>query len=87
MTGGSGFVGGALVRRLVEDGREVRALARSDVARRRIAELGATPLPGDVMDPDTLAVAMRGCTTVFHAAGESQVAPISSRRCSGASAR
>ena len=30
VTGGSGFVGGALIRRLLADGFEVRALARSD---------------------------------------------------------
>ena len=35
VTGGSGFIGGALVRRLVADGWTVRALARSDASARR----------------------------------------------------
>lgn len=73
VTGGSGFIGGALIRRLVADGREVRALARSDVARRRVSELGATPVSSDVLNPDALETAMRDCSTVFHAAGVSQI--------------
>lgn len=69
VTGGSGFVGGALLARLVTDGREVRALARSDEAAATVSDRGATPVAGDVLDLDGLANAMQGCEVVFHAAG------------------
>ena len=69
VTGGSGLVGRALVRRLVADGRHVRALARSAEAEVAVAELGATPVRGDVLEPASLAEAMAGCPTVFHVAG------------------
>ena len=38
VTGGSGFIGGALVRRLVADGWTVRALARSPQAETKVRE-------------------------------------------------
>ena len=41
LTGGSGLIGGALARRLAERGDEPVALARSDAAERKLAELGA----------------------------------------------
>ena len=69
LTGGSGFVGGALLRRLADDGREVRALARSPKAARTVEALGGIPVAGDVFDEDALLLGMRGCHTVFHAAG------------------
>ncbi|HTG48530.1 MAG TPA: NAD-dependent epimerase/dehydratase family protein [Actinomycetota bacterium] len=69
VSGGSGFVGGAVIRRLVADGREVRALARSDAAASAVAALGAMPAPGDLGDPATLEAAMGGCDTVFAVAG------------------
>ena len=69
ITGASGFVGGAVLRHLVVDGREVRALARSDEAERRVTEAGAIPIRGDLFDPQALLGGMRGCATVFHAAG------------------
>jgi len=72
VTGGSGFVGGAILRRLAADGRETRALVRSDVAAATVSALGATPVRGDLQDPDGLAEAMRGCDAVFHVAGVSR---------------
>jgi dihydroflavonol-4-reductase len=69
VTGGSGFLGRALVERLVADGLPVRALARSDASARALEELGAEPVPGDVLDPVTLRPALEGCAGAFHVAG------------------
>jgi dihydroflavonol-4-reductase len=69
LTGGSGFVGGAILARLVAEGRPVRALARSAGAARAVEAVGARPVRGDVLDPSSLLEAMRGCDAVFHAAG------------------
>jgi dihydroflavonol-4-reductase len=69
VTGGTGFVGRALLRRLLADGRDVRALARSDDAASTLAELGATSVPGDLDDGGSLRAAMEGVGTVFHVAG------------------
>jgi dihydroflavonol-4-reductase len=69
VTGGSGFVGGALLEALVAQGRPARALARSEAAAAAVAALGAEPVRGDVLDLETLVEAARGCETVFHVAG------------------
>ena len=69
VTGGTGFLGRALVERLLQDGSEVKALARSDASADRLAALGAEPVRGDVLDLDSLAAAMQGCVLVYHAAG------------------
>jgi dihydroflavonol-4-reductase len=69
VTGGSGFLGSALVARLVAEGRDVRALARSSEAAAAIERGGARAVPGDVLDLGSVRAAMRGCRTVFHLAG------------------
>jgi dihydroflavonol-4-reductase len=69
VTGGTGFLGGALVERLLADGREVKALARSDDSARTLHALGAEPVRGDVLELEALTAAMRGCEVVYHAAG------------------
>ena len=69
VTGGSGFVGGAIVRQLVSDGRDVAALARTSQAASTVGAFGAAPVRGDVRDRRSLAEAMRGADVVFHAAG------------------
>jgi dihydroflavonol-4-reductase len=69
VTGGSGFIGGALVDALVSAGRPVRALARSADAARALKTRGAEPVTGDVLDAGSLARAMEGCSVVYHAAG------------------
>lgn len=68
VTGGSGFVGSHLIGRLVADGWQVRALARSDGALATGQAGGATPIRGDLLDPTALRLGMRGCTVVFHVA-------------------
>jgi dihydroflavonol-4-reductase len=69
LTGGSGFVGGALLRRLVADGREVRTLARSRGAADVVEACGGLPVRGDLFDDEALVLGMQGCETVFHVAG------------------
>jgi nucleoside-diphosphate-sugar epimerase len=68
VTGGSGFIGGKLVERLVAEGRPVRALARSGAAAERVAELGAEPVQGDLGDRASLADGAAGTAVAFHLA-------------------
>jgi nucleoside-diphosphate-sugar epimerase len=65
VTGGSGFVGGALIERLRREGWAVRALARSERAAERVRELGAEPVMGDLDD-----LRIEDCEIVFHAAAK-----------------
>jgi len=68
VTGGSGFIGGRLLARLTDEGHTVRALARSDAAAARVAQLGAEPVFGDLADRDAIRTGARGCATAFHLA-------------------
>lgn len=68
VTGGSGFIGGRLVERLVGEGRPVRALARSEDSAKRVAKLGAEPVRGDIVDRASLATATAGTGIAFHLA-------------------
>jgi nucleoside-diphosphate-sugar epimerase len=68
ITGGSGFVGGHLIRRLLRDGNDVVALARSASAAARVSALGATPVRGSLSDVATMTAAMAGGEVVFHCA-------------------
>lgn len=69
VTGGTGFLGRALVERLLRHGDQVKALARSEASASALAAMGAEPVRGDVLDRDSLVAAMRGCELVYHAAG------------------
>jgi nucleoside-diphosphate-sugar epimerase len=70
VTGGSGFIGGKLIARLVADGHAVRALARSDRSAAAVAELGAEPIRGDLGDRAALKVGAADCELAFHAAAK-----------------
>jgi len=72
VTGGSGFIGGALIRRLVAEGHEVRALARSERSAERVRALGAEPVRGDLEHRASLCAGAEGCELAFHAAAEVQ---------------
>src|SRR3954452_24109462 len=68
VTGGSGFIGGRLIERLVAEGWRVRALARTDAAVARIEALGAEPVRGDLESGAALRAGAHGCAYAFHAA-------------------
>ena len=75
VTGGSGFVGGAVIRTLVAEGDAVRALARSPEATVAVVDLGAEPVAADLLDRSALADAMNGCDIVYHVAGLNRMCP------------
>jgi nucleoside-diphosphate-sugar epimerase len=68
VTGGSGFIGQALIRRLVGRGDRVRALARSGEAAAKVAEAGAEAVRGDLEDVAAMREGAAGCELAFHAA-------------------
>ncbi len=63
VTGGSGYFGSLLVRRLLEQGMRVRVFDRSD-ADDRPAEVEFRR--GDIRDPDACRAACEGAETVYH---------------------
>src|SRR3954453_21888586 len=70
VTGGSGFVGGALIRRLARDGWTVRALARSDASARAVEEAGADAVRGDLDDTAAMRSGADGADVFHHAAAK-----------------
>ena len=71
VTGGSGFLGGAVVRRLVARGSAVRALQRQDSPALR--ELGVDVVRADLADRDAVIQAAKGCDAVIHIAAKTGV--------------
>jgi dihydroflavonol-4-reductase len=75
LTGGGGFIGGALATALLQRGDEVIGLARTDAAGRALAARGAQVVRGDVLDAGALAAGMAGCDLVYHVAGVNSHCP------------
>jgi dihydroflavonol-4-reductase len=68
VTGGTGFVGGAVVRRLLEAGYEIRALVRPGTDTRQLDGVPVERVEGDVRDAGSLRRGVGGCDHVFHVA-------------------
>lgn len=68
VTGGSGFLGGHLVRRLLADGWRVRLLIRTPGALSKDLSQHCDIILGDLHDSDALAQAVSGVAVIFHCA-------------------
>ncbi len=68
VTGGSGFLGRALLAELQRRGIPAKALARSEASAKVVADRGAEPARGDLDDVAAMAAGMQGCDVVVHCA-------------------
>lgn len=68
VTGATGFIGGNLARLLDRSGYQVRALVRPGSNTLTIDGTGVSPMPGDILDVESVFMAVKGCEAVFHCA-------------------
>jgi nucleoside-diphosphate-sugar epimerase len=71
VTGGGGFLGTAIVRRLCERGDHVHSLSRGRNV--ELDALGVTQHQGDIADPLAVSRAAAGCDIIFHVAAKAGV--------------
>lgn len=69
VTGANGFLGTALVRRLLSRGTRVRILVRSAGRASALTDLGAEAVVGDITNRGAVGQALDGVKTVYHLAG------------------
>ena len=70
VTGATGFVGAAVLRRLLARGETLRVLTREASDRRNIAGLEVEVAGGDLTDRASLTRAVRGCAALYHVAAD-----------------
>jgi dihydroflavonol-4-reductase len=73
VTGGTGFIGGEVVRQLRARGDEVVCLVRTPEKGKAVADLGCRLVSGDLGDATALREGMEGCDAVIHAAAMYEV--------------
>jgi dihydroflavonol-4-reductase len=73
LTGGTGFVGAAVLRSLIAAGHNVRALVRPNSDRRNLSGVDCEIVTGDLTDLESLTRAVRGCEAVFHVAADYRI--------------
>jgi dihydroflavonol-4-reductase len=69
VTGATGFLGHHLVKRLVNDGYDIRILKEKDASMELLKGLKIEVLEGDIRDFESVKKAVSGCEVVFHLAG------------------
>lgn len=68
LTGASGYIGGTVARRLLEDGHRLRGLVRDAGKARRLAAMGVEPVIGDLDDAAILTAEARRADGVINTA-------------------
>ena len=68
VTGATGFLGSAIARELLYDGRKIKLLVRSNADLRNIEGLDVEVVKGDLRDKESLKSAMKNCSSLYHVA-------------------
>jgi len=69
ITGATGFIGGALIKRLVSTGRQIQALIRPESIHKKPCDGAVKWIPGDLDDAESLKRLVNGAKMVVHCAG------------------
>lgn len=69
VTGATGLAGYSIAMSLLQRGRKVRALVRSQEKAKKVLPPGIEIMKGDILDLSSLTPALEGCDVVYHAAG------------------
>ncbi len=80
VTGGTGFIGGEVVRQLRARGAEVACLLRTPEKGQKVADLGCELVAGDLGNSKAIRDGMEGCDAVIHAAAMYEVGIPASQR-------
>ena len=80
VTGGTGFIGGEVVRQLRARGDDVVCLARNPEKGMKVAGLGCELVSGDLGDREAIRAGMRGCDAAIHAGAMYEVGIPKSQR-------
>ncbi|MFZ0663113.1 MAG: hopanoid-associated sugar epimerase [Acidobacteriaceae bacterium] len=70
ITGATGFVGSHVARHLAAQGAQLRVLVRATSNLANLEGLAAETVVGDLLQPETLRVPIRGCDAVMHVAAD-----------------
>jgi nucleoside-diphosphate-sugar epimerase len=73
VTGGTGFIGSHVIRKLRARGDDVKALVRSPEKGKALAEIGCVLVEGSLSDETAIRDGMRGCDAVIHGAAVYEV--------------
>lgn len=68
ITGGSGFLGTRLTKKLIRDGHEITAFARSDLSAEKLSQLGCKTVVADLLSSQSYEEYLKDINVVIHAA-------------------
>ncbi|WFE87291.1 SDR family oxidoreductase [Roseibium porphyridii] len=66
LTGGTGSIGSAVLKRLLDENARIVGLARSDASAEKLRALGANAYPGDLRSPESWVSRAAACDAVVH---------------------
>ncbi|MFC0262179.1 NAD(P)H-binding protein [Fontibacter flavus] len=68
ISGATGYLGQRLTMKLAEGGEEIHILVRNKAKSPQLVHPNISIFVGDILDSDSIKVAMEGCEKVFHVA-------------------